>query len=293
MQTLSQIKAALEARGLRPSRALGQNFLVDHHQLRGLVDTSGVGTGSLVLEVGPGTGALTDELLARGASVVAVELDRGLADLLRERYAGADRFTLVEGDALDGPNDVIAGAQDAIAGRGFVLVANLPYGAASRLMATLATRFHPMLAPSRGLAPCLGQFVTIQKEVAQRLRAAPGTRDFGELGAVVQAMAIVSRVSTLSPGCFWPQPKVTSEMVSITPRAEPFTRRPESLMALCRALFTQRRKQLGTSVARAFPEAGAGALGGVDPSRRPEQLSVDELVELADRLVNAGERSAG
>src|SRR6186713_2406397 len=103
MQTLAQIRELLESRGLAPRKSLGQNFLIDHNLIRKLVDASGAAAGDLVLEVGPGTGALTEELLDRGCRVIACELDRGLAELLRERFAataGSGRFTLIEGDCL-------------------------------------------------------------------------------------------------------------------------------------------------------------------------------------------------
>ncbi|HBS28789.1 MAG TPA: ribosomal RNA small subunit methyltransferase A [Phycisphaerales bacterium] len=281
MQTLTEIRRLLDERGLTPKRSLGQNFLHDHNHIRRLVDASGVAPGGLVLEVGPGTGALTDWLLERGAIVVACELDEALADLLTDRLAepiARDRLTLVRGDCLSDKHTLNPALTAALGDRPFRLVANLPYGAASPLMATLATDFHPAL---RSPAPCLGQFVTIQKEVAQRVRAAPGGKEFGELAIVVQAMAGVGRIATLPPGCFWPAPKVTSEMISIVPRQAPLTLRPDRLERLCRVLFTHRRKQLGGVL---------GAAGitidlppGVSPSQRPEQLTVEQLIALSDR----------
>src|SRR4051812_5019410 len=106
MQTLIQIRALLEERGLAPRKSLGQNFLIDQNLIRKLVDASGVGAGDLVLEVGPGTGTLTEELLERGCEVVACELDRGLAELLRERLGANPRFTLVEGDCLASKREI-------------------------------------------------------------------------------------------------------------------------------------------------------------------------------------------
>lgn len=282
MQTLQDIKAALEARGLRPSRALGQNFLIEPAHVARLVEASGVGAGDVALEVGPGTGVLTDALLARGCHVVACELDRGLADLLRDRYAGniaQGTFTLVEGDCLEGKRGVNEALVRALGTRPFRLVANLPYNAASPLMILLATRFHPMLAAD--LPPCLGQYVTIQREVADRLRAAVGTRDYGEMGVLVQAMADVRRIALLPPGCFWPPPKVDSEMVSIIPRAEPATGDPEALSRLCRMLFTRRRKQLGSILRDAAPTLLDHLPEGIDASMRPEVLPPAALVALS------------
>ncbi len=284
MQSLADIKSALEIRGLRPSRALGQNFLIEPAHVTRLVDASGVAAGDLVLEVGPGTGVLTDVLLERGCKVVACELDRGLADLLRERYAAqASRgeFTLVEGDCLQGKHGINTALVEALGTTPFKLVANLPYNAASPLMILLATRAHPALA--RELAPCLGQYVTIQREVAERLRAGVGTRDYGEMGVLVQAMCEVRRIALLAPGCFWPPPKIESEMVAIVPRGVPATSDPERLARLCRTLFTQRRKQIGSILRSADPALLAALPPEILPMARPEALTVDQLVELSQR----------
>ena len=272
MQTLSQIKAALELRGLSPNRSLGQNFLCDHNLIKRLIEASGVESGDLVLEVGPGTGALTTALLDHGCVVIACELDAGLADLLRDDFADAiasGRFHLIEGDCLAGKHAINPALVGTVAGRQFTLIANLPYGAASPLMVALATE-----RPEGGA--CRGQYVTIQKEVAQRLRAQRGTRDYSELSVVVQAMCEVRRIATLPPECFWPRPKVTSEMVAIEPRATPLTDDPKSLSAMCRRLFTKRRKQIGTILGRdtILPD-------GIEPTDRPEDLTIEQIVALA------------
>lgn len=274
MQSLSDIKELLDSYGLRPSRSLGQNFLIDASHVMRLVEASGVRAGDVVLEVGPGTGVLTDVLLERGCRVVACELDRGLAALLRDRYAAhAERgvFTLIEGDCLSSKHALNPAIIEAIGAREFRLVANLPYGAASPLMILLATEF----------AGCVGQFVTIQREVAERLRAEPGTRDYGEMGVLVQAMCEVKRIASLPPGCFWPSPKVTSEMVAVTPRVKPLTDDAAYLSRLCRMLFTQRRKQVGTILAREAPELLSRLPEGVDRTKRPEELTVTQLVEMS------------
>jgi 16S rRNA (adenine1518-N6/adenine1519-N6)-dimethyltransferase len=282
MQSLASIKELLESRGLRPSKALGQNFLIEPAHVMRLVDAAGVGRGDVVLEVGPGTGVLTDVLLGRGCRVIACELDRGLADLLRERFADQARngaFTLIEGDCLASKHEVNPLVIDALGGQPFRLVANLPYGAASPLMIALATG--APVAGARVSVHCLGQFVTIQREVGERLRAAVGTKDYGEMGVLVQAMCGVKRIAVLPPGCFWPPPKVTSEMVAVTPLAKPLTDDVGSLSRLCRTLFTHRRKQIGTTLARESPGLLKRLPVGVDRTMRPEQLTVQQLVAMA------------
>ena len=271
MQTLAEIRSLLEAHGLAPKKSLGQNFLIDHNLIRNLVERSGVGTDDLVLEIGPGTGTLTEELLAAGARVIACELDDGLVGLLRERFADhidAGRLRLVHGDCLERKSELNREAREALAGHKFRLVANLPYGASSPLMILLARD-----------PDCLGQFVTVQREVAERVRASPGTRDYSELSVLVQACGIPERIATLPGQCFWPRPKVVSEMLAIRPKDE--SRRLsdseyDTLAALCRTLFTQRRKQIGAVLGRDRPYPA-----GIDPNSRPEQLAVEDLVRLS------------
>lgn len=280
MHTLTELRSMLEAHGLSPRKALGQNFLIDANLARKLIDASGVGAGDLVLEIGPGAGGLTEGLLDRGCRVVACELDIGLGALLEERFAGAlreRRLTLIKGDCLDGKRAIHAGALASLGGAPFRVVANLPYNAASPLMATLATRHHPG-AGDDGAARCLGQFVTIQKEVADRLLAKPGTKAFGGLTVIVQAMAEVERIATLPPECFWPRPSVTSAMIAIRPRAAPLAPDWRELEALCRVVFSARRKTLGATLGRdslgEWPE-------GVGPDTRGEALAPERLAALA------------
>jgi len=277
VQTLGEIKAMLEARGLSPRHALGQNFLLDHNLIRKLVDASGacggVGGGDVVLEVGPGTGTLTDELLARGCRVVACELDRGLAQLLRERLAGEGRrITLVEGDCLAGKSavngDVVRTVDEAMRASGtheFRLVANLPYGAATPLMLALLID-HPA---------CISMHVTIQREVADRLLAKPRTGEYGPISIVAQALARIERLALLPPECFWPRPEVTSAMVSLVRRPDPLTSRGRALADFCQEMFSKRRKQLGSILGRThqFP-------AGIAPENRMEELSVEQGVAL-------------
>jgi 16S rRNA (adenine1518-N6/adenine1519-N6)-dimethyltransferase len=268
VQTQSQIRDLLASRGLAPRKALGQNFLVDHNLIRRLVDASGLGRGDLVLEVGPGTGTLTEELLDRGCRVVAVELDRGLAELLRERLANPEAgfLTLIEADALAGKHALNPEIEAALGGAPFRLVANLPYGVATPLLMTLLVD-HPR---------CGSMHITIQREVADRLLAAPGTREFGPITVVAQALCRLERVATLPPECFWPRPEVSSAMVSLVRRPDPLTADPRRLAEFSQRALQQRRKQLGAVLGRAFPFPE-----GVSPSQRAESLTPEKFVALA------------
>lgn len=295
MQTLAEIKRILDSAGLRPKHALGQNFLVDHNLLRKLIDASGVAAGDLVLEVGPGTGTLTEELLARGCRVVACELDDSLAALLPARFASfGDRFTLVHGDCLAGKRDVAPAVIEALAiqsgggggGGGFSLVANLPYGAATPLMLALLVS-HPA---------CVHMAVTIQREVADRLVAGPGSKDYGTLGVVAAALAEVRVVARLPPECFWPRPEVQSAMVTVARRSEPLTADGAGLAAFCQRAFMHRRKQLGAVVAQVLGRGRAAGVvwpPGVAPTQRLEELSPALIIALAGAVADAAPGAVG
>ena len=266
MQTLTEIRRLLDERGLRPNKNLGQNFLIDQNLITRLVDAAGVGAGDLVLEIGPGTGTLTEALLERGCIVVAGELDRGLGDLLDERLGSNERFTLVRGDCLESKRTLNPELVHAIGSRPFSLVANLPYGAGTPALLTLLID-HP---------GCARMAVTVQREVADRLAAAPGTRAYGTIGVIAQALGRLERIANLPPECFWPRPDITSAMILLQRLDEPATDDPRGLAEFCQRVFSARRKQLGSVLGRdfAFP-------GGVSPTDRAESLSVRSLIALA------------
>lgn len=270
MQTISEIREILNERGLHPKHRLGQNFLHDQNQLRRLLEASEVGQGDLVLEVGPGTGTLTEALVDRGCEVITSELDRDMGDIIESRLG--PKVTLVRGDCLDGPRAFSTEVLEALGGRSFRLVANLPYGAASPIMSLLAA-----------MPSCVGQFVTIQKEVGERLLARPGTRQYGPLTVFVRAFADVRSIGTLSPNCFWPPPKVESIMLGITPRKTPLEVSEIELGKTIHLVFSKRRKQLGTILGRSQPMPES-----IDPKRRPDSLDISEVLLLAKHLSETG-----
>jgi len=265
MQTLTEIRRVLEERGLRPRHRFGQNFLHDHQHLRRLIDAAGLEPGDVVLEIGPGTGALTDELVERGATVIACEIDRDLAEIVRDRFG--DRIILIEGDGLERGRRLHPAIMAAIDDRPFRLVANLPYQAASPLMAALAIDH----------ADCIGQFITVQREVADRLLAGPGSKAYGPLGIILQSLCTVERLGIVPATCFWPVPKVTSAMIALRPRDDVATEEPARFARFVTMLFSKRRKQLGAILGRDFtwPE-------GITPDRRPDALTIPQLVALHD-----------
>ena len=273
-QTLTDIKNLLAAHGLHPKHRYGQNFLHDHNQMRRILQAAAIEPGDHLLEVGPGTGTLTEELLGAGASVVAVEVDRDLAPLLEDRLAAhlpphGDRLQLIFEDVLAGKHELNPRVMAALAGRPFKLIANLPYNVASPLLANLATDY-----PAMALA-----IVMVQREVADRLTAAPGSKAFGPLGIIIQALCDVDTVAALPPGCFWPQPKVSSAVVRMARRESPLTDAPRRLAQTLHRLFSQRRKQIKSIVGQAVIDQAK-----LPAAARPEMLTLEQLIQL-DRIL--------
>ncbi len=244
MQTLSEIRELLAMARHEPKRALGQNFLIDHNLIRKLVDASGVHAGDLVLEIGPGTGALTVELLERGCQVVACELDRDFVRLLNETLVKnhPEQLTIIEGDCLADKRSVHEEIIETIADRPFKMVANLPYHAATPVMLALMTQ-HPN---------CIGMYTTIQHEVVERFGASPGSKTYGTISIVAQCLGEVSIIAKLAPGCFWPQPSVGSAMMRWERSLEVTTNEDPDWWAtmsdMIQSLFQRRRKKLAGSV---------------------------------------------
>lgn len=273
MQTLSEIRALLESRGVRPKHRFGQNFLHDQNQLRKLVAAADVRPDDLVLEVGPGTGTLSETLLEAGARLVACEIDDDMVAILESTLLPrhADRFTLLHADCLAGKRELNPIVLDALGREPFKLVANLPYDISSPLIATLLIHHAATDARPR----CTGLFMTVQKEAADRIASPPGTREYGVLSILCQTLADVSFISRLSPTCFWPAPKVESAMIAIVPRSDAPVADRRGFADFLQRLFNQRRKQLGAILGR-----GRAWPNGVDPAMRPEALPIPALVAL-------------
>ena len=247
-QSKQQIQSHLAAAGAQPRHRFGQNFMIDQNLVRLVADAGRVEAGELVIEVGPGTGTLTEELLARGANVLAVEIDRDLAGALRNRFDSNERFNLIEGDALAGKhglNPEIASALTGSARQGsrVKLVANLPYNIASPLVIELLIAGVDLLA-----------FV-VQKEVADRLRAKEGTEDYGPLTVMAKLLSNVEVLRKLPPGAFWPPPKVDSSLVRME-RANRLgdAARATAFSRFVHDLFSARRKTLRKALGRALPD---------------------------------------
>lgn len=269
MQTLAEIKSLLEARGLRPKRSLGQNFLTDQNLILKLVRASGLGPGDCVLEVGPGTGTLTEALLDTGARVVCSELDDALVELLRERLGSRENFTLVHGDCLMRGRTLNLDIANQIGIGPFALAANLPYGCASPLLSDLLLRW----------PTCTLMVVTVQKELVDRLLAKPRTREYGPISIIAQAACEGERIASMPPECFWPRPKVDSAMARLRRREEPLCDL-QALSVTCGALFRHRRKRIAAPLRDLLDDEPPPE--GVSPDMRAEEVQLDAFVRLAE-----------
>jgi 16S rRNA (adenine1518-N6/adenine1519-N6)-dimethyltransferase len=265
--TRRQAQELLDRHGVRPSRALGQNFVVDPNTVRRIVRVAGVHPGDHVVEVGAGLGSLTLALVEAGADVTTIELDRHLIPVLTEVLADADPPpTIVQADALELDWTALLGESDR-----WHLVANLPYNVATPLVLELLDQ-----------VPAIDRMlVMVQREVGERLAASPGTKAYGIPSVKVAYWATAEVVGRVGPNVFWPKPKVDSALVCIERRPQPATTSdPDVLFALVRAGFGQRRKMLRGSLS-GLVDATAFERAGVSAEARAEELSVEDWGRLA------------
>ena len=256
--------------GLRASKALGQNFILDRNLLARIAAIPGVHAGETVYEVGPGPGGLTRALLEAGARVVAVERDRRCLPALAELEADfPGRLEVVEGDAL-------AVDEPRLAGEGAHVVANLPYNVGTALL----------LKWLEGPWPPWWRSLTLmfQKEVAERIVAKPGTDAYGRLSVASQWRCTARIPLVVNRSAFVPPPKVTSAVVHIEPSAAPEGVDPGILGRVTEAAFGQRRKMLRSSLKQLPGALRALDRLGIDAQRRAETLSVDDYVAIARQL---------
>ena len=248
----------------RPRKRFGQHFLTDRHYLEGVVRAIDPRPGDIMVEIGPGTGLLTAELLKVVPHLHVIEIDRDLAAELRHRYTSA-QLQVHEADALDFDFSALPA--------GLRVVGNLPYNVSTPILfhiAEHADRIHDCT-------------FMLQREVVDRMVAPPDTADYGRLSVMLQYRFEMAMVLKVPPGAFTPPPKVDSAVVRLRPHAAGRRRAlDETLFArLVAAAFSQRRKTL-RNAARALATEEAFAAAGIDPGRRGETLSVDEFIALAD-----------
>ena len=266
----SQVKAWCQANGFHPNKVLGQNFLIDRNALDDILDIAELVPGEKVLEIGPGLGALTEGLLARECSVVAVEKDPVLADRLAGALGQPAALTVVKGDALDLAKD---GSLDGFG----KMVSNLPYQAGTRILLELIKRLDMALAGECGGVPST-IVILVQTEVAERLAAGPGSKTRGLAGVWAQLDYDVTVVRAVAATCFWPRPEVGSSVVKLVRHHRNDSLSPaqrELFRRLTKQAFEHRRKQLGSIFK-----------GYIQSTARAEELENEDWTELVKGLCN-------
>jgi 16S rRNA (adenine1518-N6/adenine1519-N6)-dimethyltransferase len=295
MQTCTEIKDILAGAGLSPNKRLGQCFMIDKNLLGKVVDLARPGDDRTVLEVGPGTGTLTEELLDRAGRVVAAELDHGLADVVRLRFADRDNFVLVEGDVLAGKHSMSPAVKNEL-GASADLVANLPYNIATPLIAQcLIESWRAVCGAQEGAVRFDSMTFTVQQEVATRMLADSGSKLYGPISVLVALLGKGVAGSAIPGGAFWPAPKIASRALRIDfdPDAAGQVADVAVLSAIVAMAFGQRRKQVGSifkrSAGQFAPELLRAALdtAEIDPSSRAERITPEKFRILAN-TVQAG-----
>ena len=290
MQTKQQIQLLLESVGVRPNKRLGQHFLIDLNLMTKIVEQANIAKDDVVLEVGCGTGSLTELLAETAHTVLAVEIDPTLAKIASQQLTENKNVQILNTDILQNKHTLSSVVTDAVEaarkknkGR-FLLIANLPYNAASAVLMNLVT------APPDAPIFADAMYVTVQKEVAERMTAKSAGKHYGTLSIFLDATGDVKILRTLKPPVFWPQPKVNSSMLCYVRNMEKY-RRIEDMETFSRivALFMQHRRKM-LKAATKFATEKFTQLNwqqvftqcGIDPCLRPENLCPEEYIRLAN-----------
>ena len=279
LTNINEIKELLSRHGVRFSKSMGQNFLTAAWVPRDIADSAGLDEGTGVLEVGPGIGCLTKQLSLRAGKVLSVELDNALRPILAETLSECENVEVIFGDVLK--QDLPALVKEHFAGMRCAVCANLPYNVTSPLLTAFIE------------AGCFETItVMIQREVARRICAAPGTADYGAFGIFVQWHMETELLFDVPPSCFIPQPKVTSSVIRLRRRAAhpAETTDEQFLFKVIRAAFNQRRKTLINAISSQIPGVSkeqaerAVTESGFDARIRGETLDIGKFATIADKL---------
>jgi 16S rRNA (adenine1518-N6/adenine1519-N6)-dimethyltransferase len=272
----TQVRAVLAEHGVRLKQSLGQNFLFERNAVAKFVRAAELVPDDVVLEIGPGIGHLTYQLLQHARHVIAVELDQRLLPILRDVLGGSPHFTLIHGDILRVP---LQEHCQAIGLWPTIVVANVPYYITTPILTRLIAQHMPLRRV----------VLTMQKEVAERCIAAPGSKEYGSLSVVMRYWGAAAIVAHLTPACFIPPPKVASAVLRVDlHQTPPVALRDEALFyKIVRGAFMQRRKMLRNALLPHCATADldvALAEAGIDGTRRPETLALEEFARLANAL---------
>ncbi len=292
MQTKRQIRNLLSSVSVSPNKRLGQHFLIDLNLMRLLVDSANIQKDDVVLEVGCGTGSMTEALAEEAGRIIAVEFDRNLSKIAEKQLAMSENVEIINADILESKNTLSQTVTKALdlAGKKcpgrILLVANLPYSVASPVIMNLVT----------GPTTANGMYVTVQKEVADRMTAAPASSDYGILSIFLAATGDVKTIRTLKPAVFWPQPQVDSAMVRfIRNRAKSDRIADMELFSETVHLFMGHRRKTLLSCSKLargklveiadWPEIFEKC--SINPKQRPETLSPEDYIKIANYAGNS------
>ena len=287
MQTKHQIQQLLASAGVFPNKHFGQHFLIDLNLLRLMIDSANIESDDIVLEVGCGTGSLTEGLAERAGYCIAVEVDDTLAKIAKDQLAGKDNVEVINTDILESKHTISGVVTKAIEqarkkhGGRLMLVANLPYNVACPVMLNLV----------EGPTVVDRMYVTVQKQVAERMTAKPGSHDYGTLSIFLSATGEVKTERILKPTVFWPQPQVESTMVSFVRNQEKVSRIKNMAFfgQVINLFMGHRRKML-----KACTKFASGRLAtinnwpkifeqcSIDPTQRPEKLPPQDYIAIAN-----------
>lgn len=275
----AELKKVLDEKGFSMQKKFGQNFLINEDARKRLIDNLDITENSTVWEVGPGLGSMTNEILERGANLTVFEIDRGFASLISDffqNYSSKDKFRIVEGDVLKTWKKHLSECNGKVPDRFF---GNLPYNIAATIIAdTIENNIR--------FDKCV---FTVQKEVAVRMCAKPGSEDYSSFSVLCQWAYDVKPLLDLTGGNFWPKPNVDSRAVLFTKKEDfPQCISPELFVKMQRALFVSRRKTVrnNLSVYLKNNDLAVKALteAGIDPMKRAEVLTIPEILKLSDIL---------
>lgn len=264
-QTLDQLNAS-------PKQSLGQNFCIDSNILRKIADSAQLGPDDWVMEIGPGTGALTEEIASTGCTVHLIEIDQRMEPALSSLTEKYPNITVHFGDALKIFPEILQNAH-----RPAVIIGNLPYNISSQLIIEF-------LEHRKRIARSI---ITLQLEMAKRLAASPSTKDYGSLSVRIQASSVTELLFRINPACFFPKPKVTSACIKIdfseAPKIKPLDEK--LFVKVVRGAFAKRRKQMRNSLGGVFESnlvIEAMTHANIDLKRRAEELDYKEFIKLTD-----------
>ena len=282
---LANTKRIVQENQIRFQKKFGQNFLIDPHVLAKITAAADLSGDEIVVEVGPGIGTLTQELAEGAGRVIAVEIDRHLCEVLESTLAPYPNVTVINRDILEVETEELAalcGVQDGDAP--VKMVANLPYNITSPLVMKILEE-----------APFVTEMVLmLQEEVARRMQAEPGTKEYGSLSVAVQYYATAEIAAFVPQNCFYPRPNVGSCVISLKRRKEPAAKVSDEkkFFSIVRAAFNQRRKTLLNSLSNGLSEhftkeqvQAALEAAGIDPARRGETLNINEFALIERYLV--------